>query len=598
MGSHSGGDDARSWRRPAGAGGLLVCALLVGLGLTATVHAATRTWTGLGLTNNWTDTGNWSGNVLPGAADVATFDATSSKNATINGVVNVAGVSIGAGYAGTVTQGPGIAVTVGATGFSQTGGTFAGGTSAVTVNGPFTFTSGSFAATSGTLSVSGNFTVSGGVFAAGAGTMSFGGGAATLSITTADTFNNLTFAAGTKTVAAGTTLTVSGVLSLTDGSINTGTVAAQGAISQATTFDGGTGTLLINGAGAQTFSGAATTTAGDIPALVINKPSGTLTLAGTIRTTHAWTYSAGTLDPGTSTVVFSGGTVSGAHTLNAVGFRATTSIAAGTTLTISGSTTLTAGSLNGTGTLAAQGDVSQAVGYGGGTATLRIDGAGDQTLTGASTTASGNLPLVVIDKPSGTLTLAGTIRTVRTPGRTPRARSIPARARSSSRATCTVSGSHSLANVVIATADHDRRRRHDRDRARRPDPDRRLHRHRHRRRAGSDQPGLDLRRRHGHPAASTAAATRRFTGASTTAAGSLPTVVIDKPVGHAHPGRHDPDRPTGRTPRARSTPGTSHGRLRGRPTVSGSHSAQRGRAAGTIHSIAAGTTLTVAAPHA
>ncbi len=103
--------------------------------------------------------------------------------------------------------------------------------------------------------------------------------------------------------------TVAGALTLTDGNINTGTVAAQGSISQASTFDGGTGTLLINGAGAQTFTGAATTAAGDLPPIQISKPSGTLTLAGTIRTSHNWTYTAGTVDPGTSTVVFAGGTV-------------------------------------------------------------------------------------------------------------------------------------------------------------------------------------------------------------------------------------------------------------------------------------------------
>ena len=72
---------SRPWRRPALAV-LLFWALVVGLGVSQTVHAATRTWTGLGLTNNWSDASNWSGNLVPGAADVATFDATSSKNAT------------------------------------------------------------------------------------------------------------------------------------------------------------------------------------------------------------------------------------------------------------------------------------------------------------------------------------------------------------------------------------------------------------------------------------------------------------------------------------------------------------------------------------
>ena len=89
---------------------------------------------------------------------------------------------------------------------------------------------------------------------------------------------------------------------------------------------------------------------------MINKPSGTLTLAGTIRTTHNWTYTAGTLDAGHLDASSSPAARSPArHTLNVVDFRATTSIAAGTTLTVAGSLSLTDGSLNGTGTLAAQG---------------------------------------------------------------------------------------------------------------------------------------------------------------------------------------------------------------------------------------------------
>ena len=102
------------------------------------------------------------------------------------------------------------------------------------------------------------------------------------------------------TVAAGTTSPSPGALTLTDGNINTGTVAAQGSISQASTFDGGTGTLLIDGTADQTFTGAATPAAGNLPERGHRQALG-----------HAhpgrhdpdrrrnWTYTAGTLDPGT-----------------------------------------------------------------------------------------------------------------------------------------------------------------------------------------------------------------------------------------------------------------------------------------------------------
>ncbi len=354
-------------------------------------------------------------------------------------------------------------------------------------------------------------------------------------VTGSHTLNALDFRA-TTTIAAGTTLTAAGSLTLSAGNLNTGTVAARGDIAATLGYGGGTGTLLVNGSAAQSLTDAATTAAGNIPLLNINKPSGTLTLAGTIRTSNGWTYTAGTVDPGTSLVVFAGGTVTGSHTLGALDFRATTTIAAGTTLTAAGSVTLTAGNLNtgtlpprpmcrrpsamaadrgrsdstvrlgrrsrapprrlpgtcprspstsrparsrsagtirtssnwtytagtvdpgtslvvfaggtvtgshtlnaldfratttiaagttltaggsltlsagnlNTGTVAAQGDVSVAAGYGGGSGTLLVNGSGAQSLTDAATTAAGNIPILNINKPSGTLTLSGTIRT-------------------------------------------------------------------------------------------------------------------------------------------------------------------------------------------
>ncbi len=425
---------------------LVAAAITLSLVHSQSTVAATRTWTGLGVTNNWNDAANWSGGLIPGAGDVASFDGTSSKNAIMNVAVNVGGVSI-AGYGGTITQAAGIAATVGATGWTQAGGTFVGGTAAFTVNGPYQLTSGSYTTTGGTMSVTGAFTVSGGTFSAPAGTVSFSGAAATLTVSTPDTFNNVTFAS-TKSIAAGTTMTVTGSLSLSSGNLNgTGTLAAQGPISQASTFTGGTATLLINGTANQTLTGTATLTNGGLPPLVINKPSGTLTLTGTIRTANNWTYTAGTLDASAATLVFAGGTISGSHTLGTVHFRATTTLAAGTVLTVSGPLTLTAGSLNGPGSLTALGDINQALGYGGGTAVLLIGGTVDQTLNGASTTASGSLPQIVINKPSGTLFLTGTIRT--TSNWTYTAGTLDSSAATMVFAGGTITGSHSLATVDV-----------------------------------------------------------------------------------------------------------------------------------------------------
>ncbi len=115
-------------------------------------------------------------------------------------------------------------------------------------------------------------------------------------------------------------------------------------------FDGGTAILRINGSANQLLTGSATTTVGALPNLVIDKPGGTLTLAGTIRTLRDWTYLGGLLNPGTSSVVFSGTqTIAGSHSLAGVDLRSALvrTLAPGTTLTVTGLLRLTDGELNG-----------------------------------------------------------------------------------------------------------------------------------------------------------------------------------------------------------------------------------------------------------
>jgi uncharacterized repeat protein (TIGR01451 family) len=174
----------------------------------------------------------------------------------------------------------------------------------------------------GTIRTNRNWTFSSGILTPGSSTVVFAG---TLTVTGSQSFNDVVIR-GAVTVPAGTDLamaaltmpsavaftvngsvTVSGALTLTDGSIGgSGSVAVGGDVSQASTFDGGTGLVVIDGAGDQIFTGSATATAGTLPNLDIVKPSGTLTLAGTIRTNRNWTFSSGILTPGSSTVVFAG----------------------------------------------------------------------------------------------------------------------------------------------------------------------------------------------------------------------------------------------------------------------------------------------------
>jgi hypothetical protein len=408
-------------------------ALAVVLASPTRVDAATRTWDGGGLDNNWSTAANWSSDTLPVAGDTVTFNGTSTKDAAIDVPVTVAVFQMNAGFTGTITQTNTLTLTAS---YTQSSGTFVGGGAALAVTGSTTVNSGAvfngggstitltgaltvnaggaFTSTSATLTVTGAVTLAAGVFSHNGGTVVFATSNVTLNLGGAATFNNVQFASGTKTISAANTMTVLGTLTMTSGSLSTGTLAAQGSISTAGGFTGGTATLLINGAGAQLWTGGAIATS-NLPIVIINKPGGTLTMTGTLRTTRNWTWTAGTVDAATSTVIFAGTqTISGSHSLGAVEIRGgTITIAAGTILTATGAVNLFSGSL-GTGTLAAQGDVDAQIGYtGGGTATLLINGAGSQTLTGFHTSATGSLPHVDVNKPSGTLTIAGTLRTAR-----------------------------------------------------------------------------------------------------------------------------------------------------------------------------------------
>lgn len=131
------------------------------------VHAVESTWTdgvGNGL---WSEAGNWS-NGVPGNADEAIFDGTSSADCTIDQAVDVKALRIETGYGGTVSQGASV-ITLGSVGFVQQAGIFTGGDGAITLNGNFSQSGGTFTSTSGRLSIPSTFvarvfTRTGGVF--------------------------------------------------------------------------------------------------------------------------------------------------------------------------------------------------------------------------------------------------------------------------------------------------------------------------------------------------------------------------------------------------------------------------------------------------
>jgi hypothetical protein len=387
-------------------------------------HATKRYWVGA-TSNSWKTTANWAsssggagGASIPGSNDTAIFDgsATSRHRCNLDSLVNVKRLAM---TGDTLSQGS-YTITLGTSGGNLTGGTFLGGSASITVSGTFTIAGCAFTSTSGTFSTSGNFTFSSGSFTHNSGMLEF---TASNTITGSMTLYQLNFnpsSNATYTIASGTTLTVNNTLTLAGSNtitLNTGAISAKGNISLTNTGTNGTGTatITINGTGTQTITGGGTTGRSKLPKVVINKSaSDTLKLASIVSVAGNWTYTAGVISPGTSTVYFANTlTITGSHTLYNVSFSGgatrTYTIASGTTLTVNGTLTTdqsNAITLN-TGTINAKGDIkiSNTSTASGGSATININGTGNQSFTGNNGVGYGALGKVVINKSAGTLTL-------------------------------------------------------------------------------------------------------------------------------------------------------------------------------------------------
>ena len=209
-------------------------------------------------------------------------------------------------------------------------------------------------------------------------------------------------------------MTVLGALTFAqsyEATLNNGTIEARGDIAYQTTTGSITGTAVvrIDGTGDQTFTSMTTIRTLGLP-VTIDKPSGTLTLVGTINLSKDFTHIAGTIDPGTSTVVFgSVQTITGSMSLYNVTFNPghcyMTTLEANTVFTVSGTLTLSGdgcSSLNG-GMLEVKGDIAGGMV---GTVALLVNGTEDQDVI----TGSVNMRFpVTIDKPSGTLSLLSAV---------------------------------------------------------------------------------------------------------------------------------------------------------------------------------------------
>lgn len=297
-------------------------------------------WTGLAGDNKWSTPGNWSPSGVPSSTAVVQFNGTSCSglncNATVDGNITVGGVVLTSTYAGTITQGAGFTMAIGASGWNQSAGTFVGGTADITLtSSSFTLSGGSFTSTSANLKIAALsgagytvFTQSGGTFTPNAGTLYFtddstgcvNGTTYTIDVNSTLTLANLRYAGGhpsaanscTWALAAGDSLTVTGNFDMTR-DLAAGLVAATGTINVGGNLNFGTGSnggtliLNINGTGTQNISQTAGTT---VPSgqVTINKASG-----AAVTTTH-WTLnstpvtiSAGTFQKGVNLNMTGGG---------------------------------------------------------------------------------------------------------------------------------------------------------------------------------------------------------------------------------------------------------------------------------------------------
>ncbi|MGH7143887.1 MAG: beta strand repeat-containing protein, partial [Planctomycetota bacterium] len=418
---------------------LLLYALVAWFCAGSALRAADITWSGAGADNLWSDAANWSTDTVPGVNDHAIFDGTSTKDCTLDANVNLQGLSIRSGYTGTVTQSGAVTITLAGTGFTQEDGAFLGGSGAITSAGSVVFIGGAFTSTSGVFTVASDWVVSNSpTFNPNGGTVDFAVAysAAQDLIPGAFAFNNVAIngfgQSSTQTVSG--TLVVNGALTLgvTDYSgnkLNGDTIEAHGDVTMASSDFGtqssgpGTATLEFAGTGAQALNGA---TAGHFPNIVVNKPSGTLTVTGTPVIVGNWTFTSGTLNCGSSTLIFAGpynasqmidggmGTY-GNVTIRGFAENAVQTIVG--TLDVTGTLVFdvsqySGNTLNG-GTIKAEGDVTMgSAGFGRltpgpGSATIDIAGSGAQTL---SSPAAGYFPNIQIAKPSGTLTLADSLQ--------------------------------------------------------------------------------------------------------------------------------------------------------------------------------------------
>src|SRR5450432_2637259 len=415
--------------------------LFISLFFSNNSFAANRFWVSV-LPGNWNNTTNWSassgglgGASVPVVADIAVFDGgglgIDIGNCTINTAVSVTGITVSSGYIGTIIQGANAMAISGPASFG--GGIFSGGSSNITVTGVFTLSATAFTSTSGVLELRDNAAFTGGSFVHNSGTVRFNctNNAAETISGISPAFYQMEFVGINRgyTISSTGNISVANNLIFSGGgfyTLNTGVIDVKGDINVTNTSTGcgGDAMININGTIVQNFNGNTIAGTGALPQLTINKTAGSLNLANFPGISNNFTYTAGTVNAGTSTFCFNHGSVAaysitGTLSLAGIEFSMNTSLstltlAAGNTLTATANLTITGtgGVLINSGNINVNGNIILAGTStgGGGTTTINIAGTGPETIDGTALIINQTrLPNININKATGTLSLTGNI---------------------------------------------------------------------------------------------------------------------------------------------------------------------------------------------
>ena len=303
--------------------------------------------------SDWNDASNWAsasggagGAGIPGSADVAIFDVNSPACVIDSPPATISALDLQSGFASTLnTSGFNLTVTNAVTatagtltgngaetwnfgGLSVGGGTVSlpalGGTLDVGNTG-FDMSSGSVTLGSSTITISGPVSVTGGTINKGTSTIDLDPSASRAWDFNGETLNNLSVSLG----SAGLTGDFSGAV-VVDGTFDIsgwgnlnkflGTVTAKGDVIAAPLAmnTDTTGKIIINGSLSQDIYADKAGAVGYVPGIEINSSGGTVTFFDDIHSfgSGGWTYVAGTVDMGTSRISIGS---SGAYTLDSAG---------------------------------------------------------------------------------------------------------------------------------------------------------------------------------------------------------------------------------------------------------------------------------------